>query len=193
MSWEEMSKKEVKCPCKKGVVTLTTYGDDWNRFKESASIECPDCKKKYEILEKTHHGLMASDGSWTEYFLIPKDYPKSEYSIMEIISVPKDAPFYVYLIKKYLKKDLAEILEEYRNITRVKDLRGMPSRLAKDSKERTGSAIRETIIENICMALEHYDEDPSNREITNAIDIEREAKQKEYLKERDKHLIKLDF
>ena len=39
MSWEEMSKKEVKCPCKKGVVTLTTYGDDWNRFKESASIE----------------------------------------------------------------------------------------------------------------------------------------------------------
>ena len=61
--------------------------------------------------------------------------------------------------------DLAEILEEYRNITRVKDLRGMPSRLAKDSKERTGSAIRETIIENICMALEHYDEDPSNREI----------------------------
>lgn len=112
---------------------------------------------------------------------------------MEIISVPKDAPFYVYLIKTYLKKDLVEILEEYRNITRVKDLRGMPSRLAKDSKERTGSAIRETIIENICMALEHYDEDPSNREITNAIDIEREAKQKEYLKERDKHLIKLDF
>lgn len=110
MSWEEMSKKEVKCPCKKGVATLTTYGDDWNRFKESASIECPDCKKKYEILEKTHHRLMASDGSWSEYFLIPKDYPKSEYSIMEIISVPKDAPFYVYLIKTYLKKDLAEIL-----------------------------------------------------------------------------------
>ena len=112
---------------------------------------------------------------------------------MEIISVPKDAPFYVYLIKTYLKKDLADILEEYRSITRVKDLRGMPSRLAKDSKERTGSAIRETIIENICMALEHYDEDSSNREITNAIDIEREAKQKEYLKEREKHLIKLDF
>ena len=43
------------------------------------------------------------------------------------------------------------------------------------------------------MSLEHYEEDQSNREITNAIDIEREAKQKEYLKERDKHLIKLDF
>lgn len=186
MSWEEMSKKEVKCPCKKGVVTLITYSDDWNRFKESVGIECSDCKKKYDIFEKIHHGLMASDGSWTEYFLIPKDYPKSEYSLMEIISVPKDAPFYVYLIKTYLKKDLAEILEEYRNITRVKDLRGMASRLAKDSKERTGSAIREKIIENICMALEHYDEEPSNR-------VEREAKQKEYLKERDKHLVKLDF
>ena len=112
---------------------------------------------------------------------------------MEIISVPKDAPFYVYLIKTYLKKNLAEILEEYRNITRVKDLRGMPSRLAKDSKERTGSAVMETFIKNICMALEHYDEGPSNREITNAIEIEREAKQKEYLKARDKHLTRLAF
>ena len=43
------------------------------------------------------------------------------------------------------------------------------------------------------MDLEHYDEYQANREITNAIDIEREAKQKEYLKERDKHLMKLDF
>lgn len=38
MSWEEMSKKEVKCPCKKGVVTLTTYGNDWNRFKECTTV-----------------------------------------------------------------------------------------------------------------------------------------------------------
>lgn len=43
------------------------------------------------------------------------------------------------------------------------------------------------------MALEHYDEDPFNRKITNAIDNERKVKQEEYLKERDKHPIKFDF
>ncbi len=193
MSWEEISKKEVKCPCEKGTITLTIEGDDWNRLREKTSIECPECKKIYEIVSKTHHGLLSSDGSWTEYALLKKGYPKSPYSVMHIINVPKEAPFYVYLIKTYLKTELVDILEEYQNITRVNDLRRISKRVAKDSKERTGSAIRKNIIADINEALLHYDEDPANKEIFDAKEKEYRQKQEEYLRERDKHLIKLDF
>ena len=68
-------KKEIKCPCKKGIVTLTTYMNDWNRTKEEVKIECYECRMKYEVLIKIHNGLLASNGSWSEYFLIPKHYP----------------------------------------------------------------------------------------------------------------------
>jgi len=193
MSWEEINKKQVKCPCVKGVVTLITEGDDWNRYREKASVDCPECKKNYDIVTKTHHGLLASDGSWTEYALIKKGYPQSEYSFTQIINVPKDTPFYIYLIRAYLKNDLIDILEEYQSITRVKDLRGIYKRVAKESKERTGSAIREIIIADINNALLHYDEDPANREAFDAREKERKQKQEEYIRERDKHLIKLDF
>lgn len=193
MSWEEMSKKEVKCPCGKGVVTLITEGDDWNRYREKTSIECPKCRKIYEIIEKTHHGLLASDGCWKEYALLRKDYPTSEYAFMKIVDVPMDTPFHVYLIRAYSKKDLVDILEEYQSITRVKDLVGAPKRVAKDSKERTGQAVRENIIVDISKALELYDDDPSNGDKYEESDRIRKAKHEEYLKKREKHLIKLDF
>lgn len=193
MSWEEMSKKEVKCPCKKGVVTLTTYGDDWNRTKDEAKIECFECRMKYEILKKTHNGLLQTDGDKAEYFLLSKDYPKSEHAFSKIVNLHREMPFYVYLIRKYSKSDLADILDEYESITRVKDLRGIYSRVAKDSKERTGSAVRETIIANLKKALELYDGDENNFERHEIVENERRAKHDEYLKERDKHLIKLDF
>lgn len=193
MSWEETSRKEVKCPCKKGKIALIAYMDDWNRTKESVNIVCLECKRKYEIITKAHNRLMPSDGSWEEYFLIDKNYPKSEYEYSSIINVPSDAPYYVCLIRGYTKNDLLDILSEYESITRVKDLRGVYSRVAKDSKSRTGSAVRENIIADLKKALELYDSDPDNFEIHQIAEKERKTKHDEYLKERDKHLIKLDF
>lgn len=193
MSWEEISRKEIKCPCKKGTIALITYMDDWNRYKESASIECPECKRKYDIVTKTHNRLIASDGSWEEYFLIDKNYPKSEYAYSKVINVSREAPYHVFLLREYTKSDLFDILSEYESITRVKDLRGVYSRVAKDSKSRTGSAVRENIIADLKKALEIYDSDPENFEMHQIAEKERKAKHDEYLKERDKHLIKLDF
>lgn len=193
MSWEEISRKEVKCPCKKGTVALIAYMDDWNRTKDSINIECPECKRKYEIITKTHNRFIPSDGGFDEYFLIDKNYPKSEYVYSIIVNVPSEAPYYVYLIRGYTKSDLLDILSEYESITRVKDLRGVYSRVAKDSKSRTGSAVRENIISDLKKALELYDSDSDNFEIHQIIEKERKAKYDEYIKERDKHLIKLDF
>lgn len=193
MSWEEIRRKEIKCPCKKGAVALIAYMDDWNRTKDSVNIECPECKRKYEIISKAHNRLMASDGGCEEYFLIDKNYPKSEYVYSSIVNVPSEVPYYVYLIREYTKSDLLDILFEYESITRVKDLRGVCSRVAKDSKSRTGSAVRENIIADLKKALELYDGDPDNFEIHQIVEKERKVKYDEYLKERDKHLIKLDF
>ena len=34
MSWEEMYMCSATCPCGKGKITQTSYGDDWNRYKD---------------------------------------------------------------------------------------------------------------------------------------------------------------
>ena len=34
MSWEEMYTCSATCPCGKGKMTQTSYGDDWNRYKD---------------------------------------------------------------------------------------------------------------------------------------------------------------
>ena len=39
-------------------------------------IECEDCKKKYKDEEVKHYRMLTFDGSWSEYFLLPKDYPE---------------------------------------------------------------------------------------------------------------------
>ena len=73
MSWEEMSTSQTVCPCGKGYITQKHYGDDWNRFKDGPIvIECEECKKKYKVEEVNHYGMLTSDGSWSEYFLLPK-------------------------------------------------------------------------------------------------------------------------
>ena len=63
ISWEEISKKQVKCPCGKGIVELVIYGDDWNRCEKSISIECYECKQIYDVVKNDHSRPVASDGN----------------------------------------------------------------------------------------------------------------------------------
>ena len=47
MSWEEMYTCSATCPCGKGRITQTTYGDDWNRYEDGpVVIECEECAKE---------------------------------------------------------------------------------------------------------------------------------------------------
>ena len=36
MSWEEMYTYSATCPYGKGKITQTSYGDDWNRYKDGS-------------------------------------------------------------------------------------------------------------------------------------------------------------
>ena len=192
ISWEEISKKQVKCPCGKGIVELVIYGDDWNRCEKSISIECYECKQIYDVVKNDHSRPVASDGNWTEYTLIKKEYSESKYAYMQNTVIPDDVPFYAYLIKAYLKNDLVGILEEYQSITRVKDLRVISKKVAKNSKKGTGSAIRENIIEILRM---HWHIMMRIQKTEKHLQLMKKCKQKQekYLEEREKHLIKLDF
>jgi hypothetical protein len=44
MSWEEISRDEVPCPCGKGKVVITMRMDDWNRIETSRAILCDNCR-----------------------------------------------------------------------------------------------------------------------------------------------------
>ena len=55
MSWEEMDKRSITCPCGKGVITRTDYMDDWNRYKETVSIDCPECRIKYKLVSRSYY------------------------------------------------------------------------------------------------------------------------------------------
>ena len=37
--------------------------------------ECEECKK-YKVKEEKYYKMLTSDGSWSEYFLLPIDYPE---------------------------------------------------------------------------------------------------------------------
>jgi hypothetical protein len=49
MSWDSW-KQEVRCPCGKGVVIITTEMDDWNRSRVSEEILCEECLRKSELI-----------------------------------------------------------------------------------------------------------------------------------------------
>ena len=72
MSWEEEETSQTVCPCGNGRITQKHYSDGWGRFEDGpVVIECEDCNKKYKVKEEQHYGRLASDGSWSKYFLLP--------------------------------------------------------------------------------------------------------------------------
>lgn len=55
MSWEEIHVEKLKCPCGKGTYTVRLLMDDWNRSEENWEMDCPICKKKYQLYEYNYH------------------------------------------------------------------------------------------------------------------------------------------
>ena len=116
MSWEEMYTCSAICPCGKGKITQTSYGDDWNRYKDGpVVIECEECAKKYRVEEVTHHGLLASDGSWSTYYLTPKDYPEYDgpkESDLYPATLNQYQNFPVWLIENFTEEELNYVLAQ---------------------------------------------------------------------------------
>ena len=111
MSWEEMSRKRIKCPCGRGTISQASYMDDWNRWEDGPiEVECDFCRANYDVEGEHHNGMLMSDGTGTIYYLTPKGYP--HYSGIRVEDVyPEsyrlyDIPFEEYLIKNYTFRDL---------------------------------------------------------------------------------------
>lgn len=53
MSWEEMSRRQYKCPCGSGTYTIISLSDDWCRSEERREMDCIICEQKYQLY--TYH------------------------------------------------------------------------------------------------------------------------------------------
>ncbi len=81
MSWDVIRdvKQETSCACGRGHVIKhhVTRMDDWNRYEEEDygfTIECPDCRKKYDIdsLSYSYYKDRGDYGTVTRWYLVPK-------------------------------------------------------------------------------------------------------------------------
>lgn len=52
MSWEEFSVETRPCGCGNGTVTYRREMDDWNRVRDSTTINCPKCRADFENQER---------------------------------------------------------------------------------------------------------------------------------------------
>ena len=53
MSWEKIGSKKYPCKCGKDYYIETMYMDDWNRTRETYSIECNECRERYNLITKS--------------------------------------------------------------------------------------------------------------------------------------------
>lgn len=80
MSWEEINRKEIKCPCGKGIIIQRTLEDDWNRYRDDLpKIKCIDCAKKYSIEREPHVSKPYRD--YTIYYCVEKDNSKNRIQL----------------------------------------------------------------------------------------------------------------
>lgn len=72
MSWEDDRVDKKQCPCGKGTYSVISSSDDWNRFRVSWAMNCPDCKLNYRLFEFTYYqdGMTETGFRWvkTEIF-----------------------------------------------------------------------------------------------------------------------------
>lgn len=195
MSWEEMSTKTVKCPCGNGTVSQTYYMDDWNRTKSGKLvINCSQCKENYIVEEEHHHGRTTADGYWTVHYLTPKNYPKYDGITVEKIYPKRDKiTFFEFLIISYEYDCLSNALNELKNESAVSRLTGFSKHICKMHKTSLNSARITEVREKVEFAVNHYFDYEDNKDNRNKIEKQYELEYKEYLNEKRKNQIKLDF
>lgn len=139
MSWEEMWTYKTTCPCGKGYITQKCYGDDWNRFKDGpVTIECKECNQKFKVEEIIHHRLRVSDEDWSEYFLLPKNYPEYDGpSVSKTYGSGADPyrDFTGWLIENFTEDELRKVEEQLHVIKASSRLTGDAAYICKRHKE----------------------------------------------------------
>lgn len=193
MSWEEMSTSQTVCPCGKGYITQKHYGDDWNRFKDgTVVIECEDCKKKYKVEEVNHYRMLTSDGFWSEYFLLPKDYPEYE-GPSETATYGSSAnpnwDFTGWLIQHFTEAELEETEEQLHVVKASSKLTGNAAYICKEHKNALKTVRVSAILASVERALSAYPEYVGNKQQREEIRKQEEITHADYYEEKVKHRI----
>lgn len=197
MSWEEVSTSQTVCPCGKGHITQKHYGDDWNRFEDGpVVIECEVCKKKYKIEEVSHRGILTSDGSWSEYFLIPKDYPEydgpSETAIYGLSANP-NWNFTGWLIENFSKDELRVVEEQLYTVKSSSRLTGNAAYICKKHKSALQTVKVSAILASVEEALSAYLEYVGNKQQKEEVRIKEKAAKRIYFEEKRTKRIPIKF
>ena len=186
-----------QCPCGKGKITQTCYSDDWNRYQDGpVVIECKDCSKMYKIEEETHRGLLASDGSWSTYYLTPIDYPDYEG--------PKESDLYptmlnqyqnfpVWLIENFTEGELRGVLNQLKNTTSSAKLTGIAVRIREAHKKAKKTVRVSEITKTVETALEKYQKHVGNKIQREVIRKKEYEGRSAYMKEKRKHQTIVDL
>lgn len=168
MSWEEMSTSKIVCPCGKGYITQKHFSDDWNRFEDGpVIIECEDCNKKYKVESIKHNGMLISDGSWEEYFLLPKDYPNYN-GPSEIATYGVGANSYYdftgWLIEHFSVNELREAEEQLHMAKSSSRLTGNAAYICKEHKRALKTVKVSSILASVVKAIAIYPDYVGNKQ-----------------------------
>ena len=141
--------------------------------------------------------MLTSDGSWSEYFLFPKDYPKydgpSETATYGSSANP-NLDFTGWLIQHFTEAELKEAEEQLHIVKASSKLSGNAVYICKEHKSALKTVRVSTILASVERALSAYPEYVGNKQQREEIRKQEEVATVDYYKEKVKHriAIKLD-
>lgn len=193
MSWEEINKSQVVCPCGKGYITQKHYVDDWNRFESGpVVIECEDCKKKYEVESVSHSRRSISDRFQSKYFLLPKDYPEydgpSETSTYGASANPY-SDFTGWLIENFTENELREVETQLHMVKASSRLIGNAAYICKEHKNALKTVRVSSILASVEKAIVAYPDYVGNKQQREEVRKREDKARNIYCKEKVKHQI----
>lgn len=197
MGWEEMFTRSVPCPCGKGKISQTEYGDDWNRFQSGpVVIECDECRNLYKVDSDSYGSYKPKHGSWTIYYLLPIDYPRysgiTECNVYPIHNI-YDISFHAYLIENYSKNTLIAAEKEYWLKKSSSKVTGAASSICKEHKRRFNTVKFQLVLDQIKLAIHKYDSYTGTYEQRQEIRELEKVQRQEYNAEKEKHRIKIEL
>ena len=194
MSWEEMLTRSAPCPCGKGTITQTEFGDDWNRSEYGpVEIHCPECEKKYRVDCAFHYDPRAWKGSTTSYYLLPIDYPEYDGITLDAVYPQPfhiyEVPFTEYLIKNYTYAELQDAYAVMQAKTAFTALTGISAKIGKDCKGHYRTTRLKIIRPLVGDAVNKYHTYEDNYENRARICEQERAARTVYEQEKEKYLI----
>ena len=138
--------------------------------------------------------MLTSDGSWSKYFLLPKDYPKydgpSETAIYGSSANP-NWDFTGWLIQHFTEAELEETEEQLHVVKVSSKLTGNAAYICKEHKSALKTVRISAILASVERALSAYPEYVGNKQQREEIRKQEEIAHADYYEEKVKHRISI--